>query len=90
MRISEKLMARAAESKTGRFIDTIRTGWNSYSFIFYIGGISAILGSLFGIAGWLSIVVTIAFFYSAGRFRQRLDREKERRRRIKERTGRKL
>ena len=90
MSISERLMDRAVESKTGRFIDTVRTGWNGYSFIFYIGGISAILGSLFGIAGWLSIVVTIAFFYYAGRFKQKLEREREKRRRIEEKAGRKL
>ena len=69
---------KAARSRHSEFLDRIRTGWNSYSFIFYIGGVSAILGSLFGVAGWLSVIVTVAFFYYAGRFVHELQQEKER------------
>ena len=69
---------KAAISKRGEFIDYVREGWNSYSFIFYIGGVSAILGSLFGIAGWLSVIVTVAFFYYAGKFVHMVRSERER------------
>ncbi len=74
----EFLAKHAARSRRGKFLDYVRTGWNSYSFIFYIGGISAILGSLFGVAGWLSTFVTVYFFYAAGKFKKLTDLEKER------------
>ncbi len=77
MGIIRKIARRAASSKRGEFINYVRDGWNNYSFIFYIGGVSAILGSIFGIAGWLSIVVTVAFFYYAGRFVKAFKEEKE-------------
>lgn len=76
MKFSEKLIAKAINSKTTHFLDTVRTGWNSYSFIFYIGGISAILGGIFGLSGWLSIIVILFFFYFAGRLIQRLEAER--------------
>ena len=72
------IVRKAAKSKRGEFIDYVRDGWNSYSFIFYIGGVSAILGSLFGIAGWLSVIVTVAFFYYAGKFVHMVRSERER------------
>jgi len=79
---SDKLIMRYSHSGMGRFIDTVRTGWNNYSFIFYIGGISAILGSLFGWAGWLSTIVTVGFFYLTGRMKKRIEEidEKQRKR----------
>jgi uncharacterized membrane protein len=79
MAISERLVARAIDSKTGKVIEAMRIGWNSYSFIFYIGSISAILGTLFGNVGWLSVIVTIIFFYVVGRFEQKVQKERERR-----------
>jgi uncharacterized membrane protein len=81
--LREGLARKAVDSKLSSIIDTIRTGWNDYSFIFYIGGISAILGGLFGIAGWLSIVVTVAFFYYVGDIATRIKRERERRERAR-------
>ena len=75
--VIHSIARKAARSKHSELLDLIRTGWNSYSFIFYIGGVSAILGSLFGVAGWLSVVVTVAFFYYAGRFVNELQQEKE-------------
>lgn len=79
MGISEKLVIRAVDSRTGRVIEAIRTGWNSYSFIFYIGSISAILGTLFGGIGWISVIATVLFFYFTGRFELRMQKERERR-----------
>ncbi len=76
-RVIHSMARKAARSKHSELLDRIRTGWNSYSFIFYIGGVSAILGSLFGVAGWLSVIVTVAFFYYAGKFVNELQQEKE-------------
>lgn len=72
----ENIAKRAAQSEKGKFIDDVRVGWNNYSFIFYIGGISAILGSLFGVAGWLSTILTVLFFYYMGKFKKHLDIER--------------
>ena len=77
-KIISSMARKAARSRHSELLDRIRTGWNSYSFIFYIGGVSAILGSLFGVAGWLSVIVTVAFFYYAGKFVNELQQEKER------------
>ena len=77
MGLVRNIARRAAHSKKSEFVDYVRHGWNNYSFIFYIGGISAILGGLFGIAGWLSIIVTVYFFYLAGKFKKEVDLEKE-------------
>lgn len=72
----------------GRFIDTVRIGWNGYSFVFYIVSISAILGGVFGWAGWISVIFTILFFYVAGKFKEQVDLERERRNKLKGREGR--
>lgn len=45
MGIMEDIVRKTAVSKKASFINDVRIGWNNYSFIFYIGGISAILGS---------------------------------------------
>ncbi len=79
MNILDHLSRRAVDSKFGMFIDDVRTGWNSYSFVFYIGGVSAILASLFGFAGWASGVITVIFFYYAGKFKKKVDLERKRR-----------
>lgn len=68
----KKLAKNAARSSIGGVMDNIRLGWSNYSFLFYIGGVSAILGSIFGLAGWLSTIVTVLFFYYAGEFRRHL------------------
>ena len=75
MGVIKKLAKNASRSTIGGFIDSLRTGWNSYSFLFYISGASAILGSLFGLAGWASSAVTVAIFYYAGEFRKQLSLE---------------
>jgi len=71
--ISERLVERYASSRLGDFMSALRSGWNAYSFIFYIGGISAILGGIFGWAGWASAIVTLLFFYYAGKFKEKVD-----------------
>jgi hypothetical protein len=53
----------------------MRVGWSNYSFLFYIGGVSAVLGGMFGLAGWVSAPATLIFFYYAGQFRQHVLRE---------------
>lgn len=70
MSVIKKLAKNATRSTIGSFIDTIRIGWTSYSFLFYIGGVSAILGGIFGDVGWISTIFTIMFFYFAGEFRK--------------------
>ncbi len=79
MNISEKIVAKALDSRIGRATEAMRLGWNNYSFLFYIGSISAILGTLFGGIGWLSVIITVFFFYFVGRFEQKMMEERERR-----------
>ncbi len=79
----ERFVEKAVESRTSKFVETVRAGWNSYSFVFYIGGVSAILGSLFGVAGWLSIIITLAFFYYAGKFKMKYDEAKARKAKLR-------
>ncbi|MDE1854982.1 MAG: hypothetical protein KGH57_01520 [Candidatus Micrarchaeota archaeon] len=79
MGFMERLAERAAESRLHDVVETVRIGWNNYSFVFYITGVSAILAALFGIAGWISIAVTLVFFYYVGKFRRHFDREKSKR-----------
>lgn len=76
MGILQKLARRAVDSKTARFVEVVRTGWNSYSFLFYIGGVAAILGGIFGVAGLISIVITLLLFFYAGRFKEEYEKEK--------------
>lgn len=57
-----------------RRVSLIKLGWDSYSFLFYIGGVSAILGKFFGIAGWCSVVSTLGFFYVAGSLRKHIEK----------------
>ncbi|MDE1768779.1 MAG: hypothetical protein KGH64_03285 [Candidatus Micrarchaeota archaeon] len=46
----------------------IRTGWNSYSFLFYISGISVITWAFLGLASSLAaLVITFAIFYYLGK-----------------------
>ncbi len=77
MEIIRPLARKLAKSKYGHVIEHIRYGWNNYSFIFYIGSISAIVAGLVGVYGGAAVLITIAFFYYAGKFKRELDREKE-------------
>ncbi len=51
-------------------VENIRTGWNNYNFLFYIGSVSAILGSIFGVAGVAGFLLTLFFFRQAGKFHE--------------------
>jgi hypothetical protein len=75
MAMIKKLARNASRSTIGKVLDSIRLGWASYSFLFYIGGVSAILGGIFGLMGWMSTIVTILFFYYAGEFRRNVTLE---------------
>jgi recombination DNA repair RAD52 pathway protein len=72
MPVIKKLAKHASRSTIGEYVDSMRIGYNHYSFLFYIGGVSAILGGIFGMAGWASVIVTISFFYYAGEFRKQV------------------
>ena len=76
--VRERLVDRYALSRLANFVNAVRLGWNSYSFIFYIGGISAILVGFFGWAGWICTIITILFFYYAGKFKEKVDIDKRR------------
>ena len=75
--IMERAVDRYATSRIANFMNAVRLGWNSYSFVFYLGGISAILVGLFGWAGWVSVIITILFFYYAGKFKEKVDDDKK-------------
>lgn len=70
--ILERVVDNYASSRISNFISAVRLGWNSYSFLFYIGSISALLVGYFGMAGWISVIITILFFYYAGRFNEKV------------------
>jgi hypothetical protein len=73
--VMKKLAKNASRSTIGDILDSIRIGWNSYSFLLALGGASAILGSVFGVAGWASSALTVTAFYYAGEFRKQVKRE---------------
>jgi hypothetical protein len=75
--IVEKTVDRYATSKLSNFVNAVRLGWNSYSFLFYIGSISALLVGFFGLAGWISVAITILFFYYAGKFHETVEIDKK-------------
>jgi hypothetical protein len=57
-----------AGSRLKDIVDNVRDGWNGFNFIFYIGGIGALLGAYFGLSGAVTVVLGIAFFYHVGKF----------------------
>jgi len=73
----ERLIERYASSKTSNFVESMRKGWNAYNFIFYIGSIAAILGILTGWLGVFYIIITMLFFYYAGKFKEKVDAAKK-------------
>lgn len=60
-------------SKSHNVIDAIRLGWNQYSFVFYIGSVAAILGSILGVVGIASIIVTLICFYYLGKLHMTME-----------------
>ena len=71
--VEERIIERYAASRMANFVDTMRMGWNAYNFIFYIGSIAAIFGILVGWVGLFYVVVTMLFFYCAGKFKERVE-----------------
>ena len=63
-----KLAKYMHDHRLQKCIDTIRLGWNNYSFVFYIGSASAIIGTYLGVAGILALFVGMGFFYYAGKY----------------------
>ncbi len=47
--------------------NTIKTGWQEFNLYFYIGGVAAIIGGFFEVAGIGALLLTLAFFYMMGR-----------------------
>ena len=78
MDLAERIARFGAHSHLGRKIDLIREGWNSYSFLFFIGGVATILGGILGLGAGIATVVTLVFFYYAGKFKRQVDEERER------------
>ncbi len=76
--VTEKIIEKYTISRTERFIETMRLGWNAYNFIFYIGSIAAILGVLTGWIGVFYVIITMLFFYYAGKFKEKVELAKER------------
>ncbi len=56
------------ESSIHKIVRDIKKGWSEYNFLFYIGGISVILGNLMGFVGLTAMPVGLFFFWVAGRF----------------------
>ncbi|MEM0107154.1 MAG: hypothetical protein QXD11_00625 [Candidatus Micrarchaeaceae archaeon] len=53
----------------------IQKGWSQYSLYFYIGGVSAIIGGFFKLAGIASLIITLAFFYIMGKMHAHIETE---------------
>ncbi len=51
-------------------VRTIKKGWDAWNWVFYIGGISTIIGGYFKLAGVASLIVALAFFYFMGKFHE--------------------
>ena len=63
-------------SKAHHIINSIRIGWNNYSFLFYIGGISTIIGGVIGIAAApIAIILTLVIFYYLGQLHVKLQQK---------------
>ena len=46
----------------------LKEGWQEYNLYFYIGGISVIIGGFMHVAGATALIITLIFFYYAGKF----------------------
>jgi hypothetical protein len=56
--------------------ETLKEGWQEYNLYFYIGGISAIIGGFFNVAGASALILTFIFFYYMGKFHRRIAKQK--------------
>lgn len=78
LNIEERIIERYTVSRIEKFLEAMRVGWNAYNFIFYIGSIAAILGVLTGWIGLFYVIITMLFFYYAGKFREKVESAKKR------------
>ena len=76
--VGERIIERYAASRIANFVDTMRMGWNAYNFIFYIGSIAAIFGMLIGWVGLFYVIITMLFFYFAGKFKEKVESARKR------------
>jgi uncharacterized membrane protein len=76
--VSERIIERYTVSRLERFLEAMKAGWNAYNFVFYIGSIAAILGVLTGWIGVFYVLITMLFFYYAGKFREKVEAAKKR------------
>jgi len=76
--VLKHIAMKVSESRAHRILDNIRIGWANYNFIFYIGSVAAILGNVFGLAGWGAVLLTLALFYYAGVMHSHIEETKKR------------
>ena len=57
--------------------ETMKEGWQEYNLYFYIGGVSAIIGGFFNVAGIAALILTFIFFYQMGRFHKKVTKLKD-------------
>ena len=68
----DKTIGFLARVRILEIAESVRIGWANYSYLFYIGGVSALLATAFGSWATIAPVVTICFFYYAGKFHERV------------------
>ena len=77
-----KIAKVLVHTKSYSFIDHIRTGWNNFSFIFFFSSVATILGGIFGAIGFVSIVITLIFFYYLGKLHNEITKLQEENKRL--------
>ena len=75
----DKTVGLLARLRILEIAEHVRIGWANYSYLFFIGGVIALLASAFGTWSAIAPVVTVGFFYYAGKFHERVQamRKKE-------------
>ena len=68
----DKTLGFLARMRVLDIAEHVRIGWANYSYIFFIGGVIALLASAFGTWSAIAPVVTVGFFYYAGKFHERV------------------
>lgn len=71
-----KLAKRYSKTHLSKIVEDLRTGYNQYSFFFWIPSIVALLAGLLGVAFLLALPLTLAFFWFAGKFHKELESQR--------------